>query len=141
MTTFKKLQIWISRMKNLEALEKMDQHYKLLTIEQSQVIAAAFRWPWAFQSTWIPPTLWWVSEYTFSFTYSESARRHRKEETLSVLAWVGIWVKLYKEKVRRIQCRLEGLGKISERKRQYNFGFQDRTICLLSLFYVTFLLK
>ena len=30
-------------MKNLEALEKMDQHYKLLTIEQSQVIAAAFR--------------------------------------------------------------------------------------------------
>lgn len=38
------MQIWISRMKSLEVLGRMDLNYRLSTTGQSQGVAAAFKW-------------------------------------------------------------------------------------------------
>lgn len=55
------MQIWISRMKSLEVLERMDLNYGLSTTGQSQGVAAAFKWVMGIQ-VHINPTLYYLSD-------------------------------------------------------------------------------
>lgn len=117
-------------MKNLEAQERMELHYKLSTTGQRKVVAAAFRGGNRHSSPHKShPVLLarhqWASEYKLSFNHSKSTEDTERKRIQAYRLGLGFKPNS-KEKVKRMECRLRGLAKMQQRKGQYNFGFQDR---------------